>query len=90
MLGQLPIECTTPDSVFERVSVDYAGPFYIKYGFVHKATIVKAYVCIFVSLSVKATHLELASDLTAFTSCLRCFVAQCGKLSLIMVLISLV
>ena len=70
--------------------MDYAGPFYIKYGFVRKPTIVKAYVCIFVSLSVKATHLELVSDLTAFTSCLRCFVAHCGKPSLIMVPISLV
>lgn len=61
MLGQLPIECTTPDSIFERVGVDYAGPFYIKYGFVHKPTIVKAYACIFVFLSVKAVHLELYS-----------------------------
>ena len=85
MLGQLPIERTTPDSVFEKVGVDYAGPFYIKYGFVHKPTIVKAYACIFVSLSVKAVHLELVSDLTseAFIACLRRFVAHRGKPSLI-------
>lgn len=78
MLGQLPIECSTPDSVFERVGVDYAGSFYIKYGFVRKPTIVEAYACIFVSLSVKAVHLELVSDLTseAFIACLRCFVAS--------------
>lgn len=71
MLGQLPIERTTPDSVFERVGVDYAGPFYIKYGSLRKPTIVKAYVCIFVSLSVKDVHLELVSDLTAeaFIAC---------------------
>ena len=85
MLGQLPIERTTPDSVFERVGVDYAGPFYIKYGFVRKPTLVKAYACIFVSLSVKAVHLELVSDLTseAFIACLRHFVARRGKPSLI-------
>ena len=85
MLGQLPIERTTPDSVFEKVGVDYAGPFYIKYGFVRKPTIVKAYACIFVSLSVKAVHLELVSDLTseAFIACLRRFVARRGKPSLI-------
>ena len=85
MLGQLPIERTTPDSIFEGVGVDYAGPFYVKYGFVRKPTIVKAYACVFVSLTVKAVHLELVSDLTseAFIACLRCFVARCGKPSLI-------
>lgn len=71
--------------MFEKVGVDYAGPFYIKYGFVHKATIVKAYACIFVSLSVNTVHLELVSDLTseAFIACLRRFVAHRGKPSLI-------
>ena len=53
MLGQLPVERLTPGSVFDNVGVDYAGPVYIKYGFVCKPTIIKAYVCIFVSLSVK-------------------------------------
>ncbi len=45
----------------------------------------KAYVCVFVALSVKAVHLELVSDLTteAFLACLRCFVARRGKPSLI-------
>ena len=65
ILGQLPIECTTPDSVFETVGVDYTGPFYTKQGFVRKTTIVKAYACIFVSLSVKALHLQLVSELTS-------------------------
>ena len=30
ILGQLPIECTTPGPVFEKVGIHYAGPFYIK------------------------------------------------------------
>lgn len=30
MLGQLPFERVTPGSVFEKVGVDYAGPFQIK------------------------------------------------------------
>ena len=46
--GQLPLERVTPDSVFERVGVDYAGPVYLKHGYVCKPVIVKAYVCIFV------------------------------------------
>ena len=86
MLRQLPIERTTPSLVFEKVGVDYAGPFYIKYGSVRNPTIVKAYTCVFVSLSVKAVHLELISDLTseAFIACLRRFVARRGKPSLIL------
>ena len=31
MLGQLPIEHLTPGPVFDKVGVDYAGPFLIKY-----------------------------------------------------------
>ena len=49
MLGQLPVEHTTLDSIFERVGVDYAWPFYVKYGFICKPTIAKAYAYAFVS-----------------------------------------
>ena len=85
MLGQLPIERTTPGTVFDTVGVDYTGPIYIKYGYVRKPTIVKAYVSVFVSLTVKAVHLELVSALTtdAFIGCLRHFISRCGKPSLI-------
>ena len=84
-LGQLPLERITPDSVFDKVGVDYAGPMYVKYGHVRKPTLVKSYVCVFVSLSTKAVHLELVSDLTsqAFISALRRFVSRRGKPSLI-------
>ena len=81
LLGQLPGERTTPGSVFNHAGVDYAGPVYIKYGFIRKPTTVKAYICVFVSLSVKAIHLELVSDLTteAFIASLRRFIARRGK-----------
>ena len=74
--GQLPQERISPGPVFEKVGVDYAGPFNIKYGYVRKLTIVKAYICLFVSLTVKAVHLELVSDLTteAFIATLRRFI----------------
>ncbi len=57
----------------------------LKYGYVRKPTIVKAYVCVFVSLSVKAVHLELVSDLTsvAFIAALRRFISRRGKPKLI-------
>ena len=85
LMGQLPLERVSPDSVFSNVGVDYAGPFYIKLGHTRRPTIVKAYACLFVSLSVKAVHIEVASDLTmaAFLACLRRFVAQRGKSNLI-------
>ena len=81
MLGQLPAERLTPGIVFENVGIDYAGPVYLKYGHSRKPTIIKAYICVFVSLSVKAVHLELVSDLTtdAFIATLRCFIARRGK-----------
>ena len=74
-----------PDAVFERVGLDYARPFLIKYGSARKPTIVKSYVCVFVSLTVKAVHLELVSDLTtdAFIATLRRFIAHRGKPHLI-------
>ena len=73
------MERVTPDSVFEKTGLDYAGPLNIKYGHIHKLIMVKSYVCVFVSLNVKAVHLELVSDLTT-AACLRCFVARrcCG------------
>ena len=85
MLGQLPIERVTPDPVFNKVGFNHAGSVLIKYGYIWKPTIVKAYVCIFVSLTMKAIHLELVSDLTsdAFIACLRRFIACCGCPSLI-------
>lgn len=80
LLGQLPVERITPGTTFEKTGLDYAGPIFIKYGHVRKPVIVKSYVCVFVSLSVKAVHLELVSDLTteAFISCLRRFISRRG------------
>ena len=85
ILGQIPAERLTPDSVFDRVGLDYAGPFILKYGSIRKPTFVKAYICLFVSLSIKAVHLELASDLTTdtFIAAFRRFIARRGKPSLI-------
>lgn len=45
----------------------------------------KAYVVVFVSLTVKAVHLEVVFNLTtdAFIACFRWFVAHCGKPSMV-------
>lgn len=78
LMGQLPAERVTP---FSRVGVDYAGPLLIKSGAIHQPIVVKAYIAIFVSLSIKAVHITAVSDLTAdaFSACLRCFIARRGK-----------
>lgn len=77
LMGQLPIEKMTPGMVIERVSVNYARPVLLKLGRIHKPVLVKAYIGVFVSIIVKAVHLELISDLTsaAFIACLRHFTA---------------
>ena len=64
LLGQLPPERVTPGTVFERTGVDYAGPLQVKYGRVHKSVVLEAYICVHVSLTVKAVHLKAVSDLS--------------------------
>ena len=64
-MGQLPKERVTPDAVFNNVGLDCAEPVYVKQGSPRKPIIVKAYVCVFVSLSTKAVHIEAVSDLTS-------------------------
>ena len=80
-MGQLPPERITPDIVFEHIGLDYAGPLYLKHASVHKPVILKSYVCVFVSMSVKAVHLEIVSKLTtdAFIACLKRFIARRGR-----------
>ena len=86
MIGQLPAERLTPGPVFDKVGIDFAGLIQVKYAHVRKPVIVKAHICLFVSLSVKAVHLEPVSDLTtdAFIAALRRFTARRGKPSLIL------
>ena len=74
-----------PGTVFERVGIDYAGPILVKRGPTRKSVFIKCYVCVFVSPSVTAVHLELVSNLTteAFLTTLRRFIARRGKPSII-------
>ena len=84
-MGQLPIERITPGPVFDKVGIDYAGSVLIKRGHVRRPTVIKAYVCVFVSLTVKEVHCELVSDLTSepFIAYLRRFIACRGRPSLV-------
>ena len=79
-MGQLPKERLTPGHVFSKVGVDYAGPLLIKLGHTRKPTVMKAYVCVFVCMTVKAIHLKLVTELTseAFIAALRRFISRRG------------
>ena len=81
LMGELPSARVTPDIVFSNVGVDYAGPVLIKLGAMRRPTVTKAYIAVFVSLSFKAVHLELLSNLSteAFLACLRWFVSRHSK-----------
>ena len=45
-MEQLPLERITPDAIFGRVGIDYAGPVYIKQGSVRNPVVVEAYICV--------------------------------------------
>ncbi len=81
LMGQLPDERVNPSFANEMVSMDYAGPVFIKAGSKRRPTYQKAYIAIFVCLQTKSCHIELVSDLTAeaFVAALRRFVARRGK-----------
>ncbi|XP_049869459.1 uncharacterized protein LOC126369201 isoform X2 [Pectinophora gossypiella] len=81
LMGSLPAERVTVARPFEKVGIDYAGPFNIKLHRVRKPLILKAYVLIFVCFVTKAIHVELASDLTTacFLNCLKRFIARRNK-----------
>lgn len=81
MMAPLPKSRVTPSPPFQRVGVDFAGPFLCKRGNPRKPTSTKAYACIFVCMATKAVHIELVSDLTteAFMACLKRFVARRGQ-----------
>lgn len=46
LVGQLPKERITPDIVFSKVGLDYAGPLMLKLGSTCRAVLVKSYVCL--------------------------------------------
>ena len=80
MMEQLPAPQLLPNSAFSITGVDFAGPFIIKKGHTRKPVLIKSYICIFVCLSIKATHLEIVFDLTteAFIAALKRFLSHRG------------
>ena len=79
-MRQLPSARVNPSPPFTNTGMEFAGPFLLKKGHTRKPVIVKAYLCIFVCFSTKATHLECVSDLSmeAYMAAFKRFIARCG------------
>lgn len=85
MMGSLPSDRVNPSRPFEKVGIDYGGPFSIKLHRVRKPQILKAYILLFICFTTKAIHIELASNLTTecFLQALKRFIFRRNKPSII-------
>lgn len=80
LMGNLPVERITITYPFERIGVDYAGPFGIKRVARWGSQTVKGYLALFVCLALKTVHREAVGDLTtqSFLGALRRLVGRRG------------
>lgn len=81
LMGSLPEQRVTATSKpFQRIGIDYCGPFQVKNSRVRRAIISKGYVCVFVCFVTKAIHLEASSDLSTdcFMACFKRFISRRG------------
>ncbi|KRY83239.1 hypothetical protein T4D_6399 [Trichinella pseudospiralis] len=75
LVSHLPSERVAPSFPFNRVGLDFAGPFYVKD---EQRPAQKAYICLFTCMVTRAVHLELVLDMTtiSFLAALRRFIAR--------------
>ena len=80
LMGQLPPARLHPDYVFSNTGLDYAGPYFLKEGYVRRPIQIKAWMAVFVCFSTKAVHLELVQDATteSLVACLKRFCSRRG------------
>ncbi|XP_055589224.1 uncharacterized protein LOC129741507 [Uranotaenia lowii] len=85
IMADLPVERVTQCPVFERVGVDYCGPFFVTYP-QRKCRPVKVFIAIYVCLVTKAVHMEVASDLSTqgFLATFQRFCSRRGAPRLVM------
>ncbi|XP_053692086.1 uncharacterized protein LOC128740561 [Sabethes cyaneus] len=85
LMADLPSERVTKCIPFQRVGIDYCGPFQVTYP-QRQFRPVKCFVAIYVCLVTKAVYIDLAADLTtrAFLDSLTRFTSRHGKPSIIM------
>lgn len=80
-MAEMPRNRVQESRAFDCTGLDYLGPIVIKRIVNGEQTILsKAWVCIYTCFAVRATHLELITDLTSetFLQCFRRFIARRG------------
>ncbi|KRY67087.1 hypothetical protein T4B_4056 [Trichinella pseudospiralis] len=75
LVSHLPSERVAPSFPFNRVGLNFAGPFYVKD---EQRPAQKAYICLFTCMVTRAVHLEVMFDMTtiSFLAALRQFIAR--------------
>lgn len=84
-MAELPSFRTQQARPFTFVGIDYAGPFNIKTSHLRNAPLSKGYIALFICLTTKAIHLEIACDQTSaeFIMVLENFISRRGIPSVI-------
>ena len=79
-MSDLPSSRVQQSAVFSHVGVDFFGPISLKEKKFRNRSILKGYGCVFICMSTKAVHLELANDLSTegFLAALRRFIGRRG------------
>lgn len=82
-MRNLPLPRVSQLKPFSHVGIDFGGPFLITLSKNRGSRSQKAYICLFVCLSVRTIHLELCSELSteAFLAALRRFMSRRGRIA---------
>ena len=80
LMGQLPPARVEPNFVFYNTGLDYAGPYYLKEGYIRRPVTIKCWMAVFVCFCTKAVHLELVKDASSesLVACLGRFCSRRG------------
>jgi len=80
VMADLPAARVQPCRPFARVGIDFAGPLQLQETRLRKSRSYKVYIAVFVCFTVKATHLEVVTELStaAFLAAFDRFVARRG------------
>lgn len=79
-MGDLPSNRVTPAQPFSKTRVDFCGPIYVREGSRRNVKRTKAYIAVFICMTVKAIHLEVVSSMTtdAFLGAFKRFISRRG------------
>jgi hypothetical protein len=81
LMGNLPASRVQKNLPFMHTGIDFAGHFEIKTSTLRNSSLRKCYIALFICMTTKAIHLELASSLSTndFLQCLKRFTSRRGK-----------